>query len=138
MAIVLDSSHVDSPMLGRCSVTVVLGRPSVRGFRGGIGGNNVVVCSKCKVRAPIGQASIDMCHISTVSTTARVGGRGTFGVLVLNKLLGVIPVIGLRGILLNLGGSLPRHRRGLVPVGRTTVGGNVRVVAGIRAYRWNT
>lgn len=125
---VMDSSGISSPVLDGCSATVVLGRPSLRGFRGGIGPNNVLVCSNCKVVGPPAHGSVGMCHVSTVSTTGRVGGTGTFGVVMLNNLLGLHPVIALRGMVGKLGGALPRHRRRLVPVGRRTVGGNVRLV----------
>lgn len=128
MAIVMDSSEVSSPVLDRCSATVVLGRPSLRGFRDHVGPNKVLVCSKCKVVGPPAHGSVGMCHVSTVSTTGRVGGTGTFGVVMLNNLLGLHPVMALRGIVGKLGGALPRHRRRLVPVGRRTVGGKVRLV----------
>lgn len=128
MAIVMDSRGVSSPVLDGCSTTVVLGRPSLRGFRDGMGPKNMLVCSNCNVVGPPAHGSVRICHVGTVSTTGRVGGTGTFGVVMLNKLLGVGPVIALSDMLEKLGGALPRHRRRLVPVGRRTVGGKVRLV----------
>lgn len=140
MAIVIDSRHVSSPVLDRCSATVVLGRPSLRGFRNGVGPNNVLVCSKCKVVRPPAHGSVRVCHVSTVSTTGRGKVTGAFGVVILKNLLGLHPMMSVRDMVGTLHGALPRHRRRLVPVGRRTVQVKVRVVGprwiGVALGRW--